>query len=152
MLSQSAAYATSALAFLTAMGSKPVQVKAISAACEIPAAYLAKIMHVLARKGLVSTQRGVGGGVAMARPAQEVVLHDVCVALDDPLIHPRCMFGNAQCSHDRACPAHEFCVNYRGRLEEFLRRTTIADIAAFETRRRWRAADAEAAGHGEPVD
>ena len=63
MLSQSAAYAASALAFITAMGGKPVQVRAVSAACEIPAAYLAKIVNVLARKGLVTTQRGVGGGV-----------------------------------------------------------------------------------------
>lgn len=140
MLSQSAAYAASALAFITAMGGKPVQVRAVSAACEIPAAYLAKIVHVLARKGLVTTQRGVGGGVALARPPQEVFLRDVCTALDDPLVRPRCMMGNAACTEDRACPAHEFCVNYRGKLAEFLATTSIADIASFEARRRWRGA------------
>jgi DNA-binding IscR family transcriptional regulator len=83
----------------------------------------------------------------MARPPQEVVLRDLCEALDDPLVHPRCMFGNAQCTNDRACPAHEFCVEYRGRLSDFLEKTTIADIAAFETRRRWRGATADSC-HG----
>ncbi len=137
MLSQSAGYAASALAFIAAMGGKPVRVKAIAQACEIPQAYLAKIINLLARKHLVSTQRGVGGGVELARPSQEILLHDICVALDDPLVEPRCMFGHARCTADRACPAHEFCVSYRSRLTEFLQKTTVADIAAFETRRRW---------------
>ncbi len=140
MLSQSTAYAASALAFIAAMGGKPVGVKAIAEACDIPGAYLAKIINTLARKKLVTTQRGVGGGVVLARPPQDIVLYDLCAALDDPLIQPRCMFGNATCSGDRACPAHEFCTSYRGRLAEFLGQTTIADIAAFETKRRWQAA------------
>jgi Rrf2 family protein len=140
MLSQSATYAASAMAFITAMGGKPVQVRTVSAACEIPAAYLAKIVNVLARKGLVTTQRGVGGGVALARPPQELFLQDVCLALDDPLVRPRCMLGNAACTEDRSCPAHEFCGNYRGRLAQFLATTSIADIASFEAKRRWRAA------------
>jgi Rrf2 family protein len=147
MLSQSVGYAASALAFIAAMGGKPVRVRAIAEACEIPTAYLAKIINVLARKQLVSTQRGVGGGVELARPSQDIVLHDICVALDDPLVQPQCMFGHAKCTADRACPAHDFCTSYRGRLEEFLQKTTIADIAAFETRRRWRAAKAAAESH-----
>ena len=78
--------------------------------------------------------------MALARPPQEVFLRDVCTALDDPLVRPRCMLGNAACTEDRTCPAHEFCVNYRGKLAEFLATTSIADIASFEARRRWRSA------------
>jgi DNA-binding IscR family transcriptional regulator len=51
------------------------------------------------------------------------------------------MVGNAECTNDRACPAHEFCTTHRRQLGDFLQNTTIADIAAFETRRRWRAAN-----------
>ena len=143
MLSQPATYAASALAFIAAMGGKPVGVKAIAESCGIPSAYLAKIINTLAHKQLVSTQRGVGGGVVLARPPQDIVLYDLCTALDDPLIQPRCMLGNAVCSGDRACPAHEFCTTYRGKLAEFLQSTTVADIAAFETRRRWQAANVQ---------
>jgi len=137
MLSQASGYAVSALAFIAAMGGKPVPVKAIAEACSIPTAYLAKIVNVLAHKRLVSTQRGVGGGVLLARAAQDVMLYDICQALDDPLLQPRCMLGHAQCTHDRACPAHEFCAGYREDLATFLQAKTIADIAAFETERRW---------------
>ncbi|MHB8972253.1 MAG: hypothetical protein ACYC3X_22745 [Pirellulaceae bacterium] len=37
---------------------------------------------------------------------------------------------------------------YRGKLTEFLETTTIADIAAFETRRRWQAATVQASARG----
>lgn len=137
MLSQATGYAISALGYIAAMGGKPVLVKLVAGACEIPAPFLAKIINTLSHKQLVSTQRGVGGGVAMARAPREVTLHDVCVALDDPIVRPRCLLGNAECTGDRMCPAHEFCSEYRTGLTRFLRETTIADIAAFETRRRW---------------
>jgi Rrf2 family protein len=141
MLSQATGYAISALAYIAAMGGKPALVKAIAEACDAPAAYLAKIINTLSRRKLVLTQRGVGGGVSLARGPQEISLRELCEALDDPIIQPRCMLGNAECSHDRACPAHAFCTTHRQELADFLQRTTIADIAAFETNRRWRVAN-----------
>jgi Rrf2 family protein len=140
MLSQATGYAISALAYIAAMGGKPALVKGVAEACDAPAAYLAKIINTLSRRKLVLTQRGVGGGVSLARRPQEISLRELCEALDDPVIQPRCMLGNAHCSHDRACPAHAFCTMHRQELSDFLQRTTIADIAAFETNRRWRAA------------
>ena len=143
MLSQSTGYATSALGCVAAMGGKPALVKDLAEACDLPQAYLAKIVNLLSRRNLVRTQRGVGGGVSLARPPQEITILEVCQALDDPILQPRCMLGNAHCSEDRACPAHAFCQSRRKEMSNFLRETTIADIAAFETRRRWRAASRE---------
>jgi DNA-binding IscR family transcriptional regulator len=55
------------------------------------------------------------------------------------------MLGTAVCSDDRACPAHKFWTNNRSKVLDFLKNTLVADVAAFETRRRWRIA-----GHGAP--
>ncbi len=136
MLSQSVGYAAIALGYVAAAGGKPILVKEIAAASEMPASYLAKIINGLARKGLVLTQRGIGGGVVLARPATEITLHDLCVCLDDPCVLPRCMLGTAECSDARACPAHQFWTQYRNRYIDYLRRMTVADVAAFELRRR----------------
>ena len=141
MLSQATGYAISALAYVAAMGGKPALVKAVAEACGTPAAYLAKIINQLSHRELVLTQRGVGGGVSLARPPQEISLYALCEALEDPAVQPRCMLGHAECTSDRACPAHDFCTGHRRQLGDFLKKTTIADIAAFETRRRWRAAN-----------
>lgn len=137
MLTQATGYAATALGYVAAAGGKAVLVKDIADACDIPAPYLAKIINLLGKTGIVTTQRGVGGGVALARPAQDVSLFDLCEVLGDPIVERRCMLGTAQCSDDRACPAHKFWTASRAKQWDFLRSTTLADIAAFETRRRW---------------
>ncbi|HMN96684.1 MAG TPA: Rrf2 family transcriptional regulator [Phycisphaerales bacterium] len=138
MLSQGTGYAATALAYVAAAGGRPVLVREMASAADIPAPYLSKLIHALARRGIVSTQRGIGGGVALARPADQITLHDLCEALGDPVLLSRCMLGTAECSDSRACPAHRFWTAQRARAAEFLSQTSIADIAAFETRRRWK--------------
>lgn len=137
MLAQATGYAATALGYVAAAGGKPVLVKDIADACEIPGPYLAKIVNSLSKSGIVTTQRGIGGGVALARSPQEISLFDLCEALGDPIVERRCMLGTAQCSDDRACPAHKFWTAARAKQWDFLRETTLADIASFETRRRW---------------
>ncbi len=151
MLSQAVGYAATALGHIAAAGGKPVLVKEIADAANLPAPYLAKIIQVLARKGMVATQRGIGGGVTLARSPGEITMFDLCVGLDDPAVLPQCMLGTAACSDERACPAHKFWTVQRGKIHDYLRSMTIADVAAFETRRRWRS-DAKlppAAGHAD---
>jgi Rrf2 family transcriptional regulator, iron-sulfur cluster assembly transcription factor len=138
MLTQAVGYASVALGHVAAAGGKPVLVKEIAEAAGIPGPYLAKIIHSLGRKGLVTTQRGVGGGVTLARPPAEITLYELCVALDDPAVEARCMLGVAQCTDERACPAHRFWATQRGKQIEYLQSMTVADVAAFETRRRWK--------------
>lgn len=138
MMSQAVGYAATALGYVAAAGGKPVLVKEIADAAAIPAPYLAKIVQSLARKGLVLTQRGVGGGVTLARAPQDITLFEICEALDDPSVQSRCMMGVAECSDERACPCHRFWTGQRARHIEFLQATTVSDIAAFETRRRWK--------------
>ena len=77
-------------------------------------------------------KRGTSGGVSLARPAEEVTLFEVCEVFDDPIVQKRCMLGTAACTDERNCPAHCFWTEERERVAEFLRRTTLAEIARFE--------------------
>lgn len=45
--------------------------------------HLVKVVHRLAQLGLVATTRGKGGGMALARPADQYHLGDVVRALED---------------------------------------------------------------------
>ncbi|GJQ28125.1 MAG: putative HTH-type transcriptional regulator [Phycisphaerae bacterium] len=138
MLSQSVGYAITALGYTAAAGGKPVLVKDIAQAADIPPAYLAKIIHALGKRGIVTTQRGIGGGVTLARPGTDISLFELAKALDDPVVEPRCMLGNALCSDERSCPAHAYWTVQRERIHQFLKSTSVADVAAFEARRRWK--------------
>jgi Rrf2 family transcriptional regulator, iron-sulfur cluster assembly transcription factor len=127
MLSQATGYACTALAYIALLPG-PALVKDIAKATNIPAPYLAKIVQVLAKKGFVKTQRGIGGGVSLAMRAEAISLFDICDALDDPCTQTKCMMGNAQCSDERACACHEFWKVQRAQCLNFLQKTTIADL------------------------
>jgi Rrf2 family iron-sulfur cluster assembly transcriptional regulator len=132
MLTQAVGYASVAMGYLASCPDGVALVRTIAEQRGIPAPYLAKIVHQLARAGLVRTQRGVGGGVRLARSPEDITLYDVCIALNDPAIETRCMLGSEVCSDARGCPAHRFNVERRERLISFLRSTTVADVGAFE--------------------
>lgn len=136
MLSQSVGYAAMALGTIAAAGPKSLLVKDIAESCDIPAAYLAKLINALARKGIVATQRGIGGGVTLARDPKALTLLELCEAMDDPITQVKCFLGNAQCSDERSCPAHSFWTAHREKAIAFLRETTVADIATFDSQRR----------------
>ena len=51
----------------------------------IPLPFLSKILARLAAVGLVNTQRGVNGGIRLARLPQEISLLDVIEAIDGPI-------------------------------------------------------------------
>lgn len=151
MLNQASGYALTAMGCIAAGGGKPVLVKEVAQAAEIPAPYLAKIINALARRGLVRTQRGIGGGVTLSRPATDITMLDVVHALDDPVTLPACMMGTAECSDERACPAHKFWSATRTKVLEFLQQTSVADIAAFESRRRWKQIGADLTVSAKPT-
>lgn len=136
MLSQSVGYAITALGYLASIYDRPALVRDVAEVMHLPTPYLAKIIHTLARKGFVVTQRGIGGGVSLARKPKSITLYEICLALDEPSVQKRCMLGNATCSDERACPAHAFWTQHREQQIEFLKRTTLQDMAEFETRQK----------------
>ncbi len=128
MLSKSVGYAIRALAYL-AEKDKPILVREISTATNIPYAFLAKIINTLGRKQIVITQRGIGGGISLAQKPESVSLSELCMALDDPLFRKECVLGMSECPNETGgCPIHEFWSKQRDKEIEFLRKTTLASI------------------------
>lgn len=140
MLSPLVGYAATALGHIAISGGAPLQVREIAEATGVPAPYLSKIVHQLARKGFVRTRRGTGGGVQLAIDPESVTLLELCEAFDDPVLRPECMLGLGECDDDVACPAHEFSREVRVRQLEFLRSTTLLDVGRYYARRHAREA------------
>ncbi len=67
----------------------------------IPSAFLTKIVARLAAADLVQTQRGVNGGIRLARPAGEITLLQVVEAIDGPITFNRCNRRPSECARDR---------------------------------------------------
>lgn len=108
----------------------PAAGRDLAARADIPANYLAKILHALTRVGLVEASRGRGGGYRLSRPAEQVRLIDIVEPLDGIKTRPTCVLGlRKECSDATACSAHESFRHLRRVYLDFLEKTTLADIS-----------------------
>lgn len=108
----------------------------VARAEEIPAPFLWKILHNLARQKLIRSFKGVRGGYELARPASEITLEDIIQATDGGDIFSGCVLGLAECSEENPCPLHNSWKEIRDHLTEMVERTTLADLAEVARRRR----------------
>jgi Rrf2 family protein len=100
----------------------------IAAGLDVPANYLSKIMHQLARAGIVISARGPYGGFRLASAPEDVALADVVGAFDSLQNQKRCLLGRPQCSDANPCGAHEQWREVRAHITDFFRDTTVADV------------------------
>lgn len=132
MLSQTVEYALRAMVHLASEHGSPRTTSEIAAATRVPAAYLSKVLQSLTKAGLLRSQRGVGGGVTLARKPAELTILEVVNAVEPIKRIHTCPLGLA--AHGvRLCPLHRRVDNAVGLVEEAFRSTTLAEILAEPT-------------------
>ncbi len=78
----------------------------LSEQANIPPFYLSKVMRRLVLAGLVTSQRGHGGGFRLAKPPEQIRFLDILEAVDYQAEMGRCAFGIGRCNPDNPCPLH----------------------------------------------
>ncbi len=79
-------YALDALVELALHGDGgPVPIAALAGRRAIPVQFLEQLFATLRRAGMLRSQRGVGGGYSLARPAAEITVLEIVELLDGPL-------------------------------------------------------------------
>jgi len=130
ILSQTAVYALRATLCLAGHGpSARVRVDDIAEQLSVPRNYLSKILHALARAGLLTSSRGPGGGFQLARPARDLMLSDVVGQFDELPAESGCLLGRAACSERDPCAAHHRWKDVSTAVDHFFRETSIGDLS-----------------------
>lgn len=133
MLSSTAEYALKAVLYLANHAEEqPVRVGDVAEALGIPRNYLSKILHELARDGVLSSSRGKHGGFQLAHPPEELSLLTVVQRFDRIAEERSCLLGRPQCSDRHACAAHWRWKAVSEQVSTFFRETTVADLMAGE--------------------
>lgn len=95
-----------------------------------PQNYLGKLLQVLAREGLVESQKGLGGGFRLARDPRQITLLDVVEPLEHVSRWTGCILGRPECSDADPCAIHNRWKAVRDAYLQMLRRTTIGELVA----------------------
>lgn len=131
LLTSGCEYAIRAVLYVASQsGDAPVHVRAISDDLEIPFSFLAKVVGVLARRGILNSQKGRGGGVNLGRPAEEISLMEVVEAIDGPGSAERCVMGLPDCTDEKPCPLHGNWAGIREDVRAMFGESTVATMAA----------------------
>ncbi|GBE22406.1 HTH-type transcriptional repressor NsrR [bacterium BMS3Bbin01] len=81
----------------------------IAEAQGVPASFLGKIVSALARAGIVTTRRGVGGGVMLARAPASITVLEVIEAIQGPFTINYCVGDPCNCDRSDDCALKPVC-------------------------------------------
>jgi len=97
---------------------------------EITPAFLTKILQPLIKEGIVGSQRGVGGGFFLAKPAANITLFDIVKSQEGPLYLNQCLIEGNDCNREFFCPVHGAWQEVRTEFMATLSRYDFATLAA----------------------
>lgn len=111
---------------------RPVTLAEIAARQGISQSYLEQLFGRLRRAGLVRSARGPGGGYRLARPAAELRIADIVVAVDENLRATRCPPDQRTgCMKDASrCMTHDLWDELGLHIHHFLSAVSLEDVCA----------------------
>ena len=117
----------------------PTSLKAVAEAENLPLAYLERIAALLKKTGLVVATRGAHGGYVLARPAQEITMDAVVLALEGAIAPMDCFVDDRDelrvlCSHTtdgEHCATKLLWTRVQMGVIKSLQRTTLAELVEF---------------------
>ena len=121
---------------------EPTALKAIAEAEGLPLSYLEHVVADLRRAGLVTSTRGAHGGYHLARPAEEIAMDEVVLALEGSVAPMDCFVTlpteRVACSHEgdagQACSTRLLWMRVQGGVLKALHGTTLAELVEFAER------------------
>ena len=128
-ITRQADYAVRAVLYLAqCQPGTPVATAEIAQAQKIPATFLTKIISQLSAAGILRTTRGAHGGVALARPANDLSLLEIVETIDGPVLLNVCVLDPASCPESLNCPVQKVWCQAQADLVVTLERTKFGQL------------------------
>jgi Rrf2 family protein len=130
ILSKTSLHGIRASLFVASMGDAKeyVPIRQISSELGISFYFLTKILQKLTSHKIMVSYRGPNGGVALARPARDISLMDMIMAIDPDERFDDCILGLQGCGEAVPCPLHEKWGETRDQIKAMFENTNLADL------------------------
>ncbi|WP_417456544.1 SUF system Fe-S cluster assembly regulator [Kordiimonas sp.] len=111
-----------------------VSAQDLAAATSIPAPTVAKILNALGRAALLQSHRGLKGGFALSKSADDITVADIIEAIDGPISLTHCAdTGTSDCCYDEICQMRPRWQVINSAVKNALADVKLSSIAAFGT-------------------
>lgn len=129
-ISQGSQYAISAIIAISKHSVDIISAAELARSLNCPAAYLSQILAKLKTPGILNSQRGLKGGVYLAKPLDSISIYEVIAAIDGEAFFSSCFMGIEGCGNIEPCPFHTFWSTERDNIKEWLLETTFENVDA----------------------
>jgi len=134
-VNRSTDYAIRAMTFLAAQSEDAVfMVNEIASNQGVPPKFLARLLQLLQKAGLVESLRGMRGGFKLAQPATAITILHVLEAVEGPVTISLCLTAPQACDQAVRCPSISVWERAQAAFLRVLASTTIADLATEQQR------------------
>lgn len=93
----------------------------------ISLSYLEQLFSKLRKNELVNSTRGPGGGYCLSRPASDITVLDVILAVDEN-IDTRACKGKGSCNNESKCLCHELWTSLSKQIQNYLDSITLEQV------------------------
>jgi len=109
-------------------GEAAVPLSQIAERQQLSLSYLEQIFLRLRRAGLVDSHRGRSGGYRLGRPASEILVGEIMVAVEEETRMTRCMEGGIGCLGEERCLTHNLWHALGGHIASFLWNVSLEEV------------------------
>lgn len=127
MFSQTVEYALRAVVHLAGEAPSAKTTEDIAKATLVPQAYLAKVLQNLVQAGVLRSQRGIGGGISLAKTPAQLTILEVVNAVDPIRRIHTCPLG-LTAHGTKLCPLHRRVDDSLASVELAFGGTTLQEI------------------------
>jgi FeS assembly SUF system regulator len=129
-LSKLTDYAVVMLSYMAAREGEVYTTARLAQRSAVPEPTAAKILKLLARGSILVSQRGSNGGYELARPAVDITVAEIIVALEGPIALAACVEGSADhCGVEQLCSMRGNWNKVNRAIRDALEDITLADMA-----------------------
>jgi Rrf2 family protein len=108
---------------------RKVGLKEVAEAIESPVAYTSKILQVLAKTNIITSEKGPSGGFSIPmNTISTTKLSAIVSAIDGDKIYMGCALGLTGCNEEKPCPVHDQFKTIRDDLKNMLETTTLHSL------------------------
>src|SRR5512136_200627 len=106
----------------------PVLLKDIAKRQDVSAQYLEHLVAPLIRAGILRSIRGAKGGIALAKPPEEIRLSHVIEVLEGSVAPVECVDNPALCARSDMCVTRDVWSDIKTAIVEVLESLTVKDL------------------------
>jgi len=133
-LTKAGEYGLRAIRFLVESGDDHrISIGDISSAKNIPEPFLRKLFKPLVQNNIISSTRGVSGGVCLSRKPEDITVLEVVEALEGPLALNECLIEDNTCEFLQECGMHDVWVEAQSAMAKVLRSRNLTHLAKYPT-------------------